>query len=197
LPYTGNPAGDPGIHSQPQLTTERLLLRPWRAEDREPFAAINADPAVMEHFPSTLTRGQSDALAERIDGELRREGYGLWAVEIPREASFIGFVGLQATDAELPFARTTEIGWRLGRSYWGRGLASAAARAALAYGFDELALEEVVAYTAAGNLRSRRVMERLGMRHDPAEDFLHPQLAAGHALAAHVLYRLETHARGC
>jgi RimJ/RimL family protein N-acetyltransferase len=172
------------------------LLRPWRAEDREPFAAINADPAVMEHFPSTLTKDQSDALAERIDGELRRQGYGLWAVEIPREASFIGFVGLQATGAELPFARTTEIGWRLGKSYWGRGLCSEAARAALAYGFDELALEEIVAYTAAANVRSRRVMERLGMHHDPAEDFLHPQLAAGHPLAAHVLYRLEAHALG-
>jgi RimJ/RimL family protein N-acetyltransferase len=185
---------DLGVHSRPRLKTERLLLRPWRAEDREPFAAINADAAVMQHFPSTLARGQSDALAERIDGELRRNGYGLWAVEIPREASFIGFVGLQETDAELPFARTTEIGWRLGRSYWGRGLASEAARAALAYGFDELAREEIVAYTAKRNARSRRVMERLGMHHSPSDDFMHPQLAAGHRLAAHVLYRLEAHA---
>lgn len=181
------------MRSARQLATARLRLRPWRTEDREPFAAINADACVMEHFPSTLSRRQSDALADRIDGELRRNGYGLWAVEIPREASFIGFVGLQQTDAELPFARTTEIGWRLGRRYWGRGLASEAARAALAYGFDELALEQIVAYTAAGNLRSRRLMERLGMRREPGDDFLHPQLATQHPLAAHVLYRLDAH----
>jgi RimJ/RimL family protein N-acetyltransferase len=194
LPRTGSFAEHAGVHPRPQLTTARLRLRPWRAEDREPFAAINADPAVMEHFPSTLRRGESDALAERIDSELRSKGYGLWAVEIPREAPFIGFVGLQQTDAELPFTRTIEIGWRLGRSHWGRGLAGEAARAALAYGFDELALEQIVAYTAAGNVRSRRLMERLGMRHAPEDDFAHPQLAAGHPLAAHVLYRLDAHA---
>jgi len=188
-------AGRTGPLQPPQLTTARLRLRPWRAEDREPFAAINADPAVMEHFPSTLARRESDALAEHIDGELRRNGHGLWAVEIPRQACFIGVVGLQQTDAELPFARTTEIGWRLGRIYWGRGLASEAARAALAYGFDVLALEQIVAYTAAGNLRSRRVMERLRMHREPREDFIHPRLAAGHPLAAHVLYRLDAHAR--
>jgi RimJ/RimL family protein N-acetyltransferase len=188
---SGSFGEDAGVHSQPELATARLRLRPWRAEDREPFAAINADPAVMQYFPSTLARSESDALAERIDSELRRHGYGLWAVEIPGEASFIGFVGLQQTDAELPFARTTEIGWRLGRSYWGRGLASEAAGAALAYGFEELALEQIVAYTAAGNLRSRRVMERLGMRREPEDDFIHPQLPAGHPLAPHVLYRLD------
>ena len=174
------------------LERQALVLR-RPLEDREPFAAINADPAVMEYFPSTLTRGQSDGLAERIDGELRREGYGLWALEIPTEAPFIGFVGLQATNAEMPFTRTTEIGWRLARSYWGRGLATEAARAALAFGFDELALSEIVAFTATGNLRSRRVMERLGMRHEPAADFVHPKLVAGHPLALHVLYRLEAH----
>lgn len=183
------------MSSRPQLTTERLLLRPWRQEDREPFAALNADPAVMEHFPSTLARGESDALAARIDGDLRRRGYGLWAVEVPGEASFIGFVGIQATDDDLPFPPTTEVGWRLARSYWGRGLASEAARAAIAFAFDELALGEIVAFTSAGNLRSRRVMERLGMRRDRAGDFLHPELSAGHPLALHVLYRIEAHGR--
>jgi RimJ/RimL family protein N-acetyltransferase len=185
----------PRVNSQPQLTTERLLLRPWREEDREPFAALNADPAVMEHFPSMLSRSQSDALAERIDSDLRRLGYGLWAVEVPGEASFIGFVGLQRTDDDLPFDQTTEVGWRLARSHWGRGLATEAARAALAFAFGELALGEIVAFTYAGNLRSRRVMERLGMRHDRAGDFIHPELSAGHPLAPHVLYRIEAHGR--
>jgi RimJ/RimL family protein N-acetyltransferase len=183
------------VNLQPQLTTERLLLRPWRDEDREPFAALNADPAVMEHFPSMLSRAQSDALAERIDGDLRRLGYGLWAVEVPGEAPFIGFVGLQRTDDDLPFDQTTEVGWRLARSHWGRGLASEAARAAIAFAFAELALGEVVAFTYAGNLRSRRVMERLGMRHDRAADFIHPELSAGHPLAPHVLYRIGAHGR--
>jgi RimJ/RimL family protein N-acetyltransferase len=183
------------VNSEPQLTTERLLLRPWRAEDREPFAALNADPAVMEHFPTTLSTAQSDALAERIDSDLRRLGYGLWAVEVPGEASFIGFVGLQETEDDMPFPTTTEVGWRLARSHWGRGLASEAARAALAFAFHELALGEVVAFTYAGNVRSRRVMERLGMRHDPAGDFIHPELSARHPLAPHVLYRIGAHER--
>lgn len=180
----------PAMDAPRQLRSERLLLRPWRAADRDPFAALNADPVVMEYFPGTLTRIESDALAERIDGDIQRLGYGLWAVEIPSEAPFIGFVGLLETSETMPFAPATEIGWRLARGYWGRGFASEAARAAIAFGFDELALEEIVALTAAGNLRSRRVMERTGMRRDPAEDFVHPQLAEGHPLADHVLYRI-------
>jgi ribosomal-protein-alanine N-acetyltransferase len=156
---------------------------------------MNADPAVMEYFPATLTRAQSDALADRIEGDLQRLGYGLWAVEIPDEAPFIGFVGLLATDDDMPFAPAIEIGWRLAGRYWGRGLAGDGARAALAFGFDELVLAEIVALTAAGNLRSRRVMERLGMRRDPAEDFEHPALPAGHQLALHVLYRIDAQAR--
>jgi RimJ/RimL family protein N-acetyltransferase len=172
-----------------------LLLRPWRSEDREPFAALNADPAVMEYFPATLTRPQSDALADRIDGDLQRLGYGLWAVEIPSQAPFIGFLGLLATDDDMPFAPAIEVGWRLARGFWGRGLASEGAQAALAFGFDELALAEIVALTAAGNLRSRRLMERLGMRRDPAEDFAHPALPAGHPLTLHVLYRIGARAR--
>ncbi|MGO9762259.1 MAG: GNAT family N-acetyltransferase [Solirubrobacteraceae bacterium] len=179
----------------PELRTERLLLRPWRAEDREPFAALNADPAVMEYFPATLSRAESDKLAQRIDGDIQRQGYGLWAVEIPGEAPFIGFVGLLATDVDMPFSPATEVGWRLARDHWGRGLASEAARAAIAFAFDELELGKIVALTAAGNVRSRRVMERLGMRRDPAEDFAHPRLPAGHPLEQHVLYRIDAHTR--
>jgi RimJ/RimL family protein N-acetyltransferase len=175
---------------QPQLRTERLLLRPWREEDREPFAAMNADAAVMEHFPATLRREQSDALAQRIDSDIRRLGYGFWAAEVPGEAPFVGFVGILATNEEMPFAPAIEIGWRLAKEHWGRGFAGEGARAAADFGFAELGLEQIVALTATANVRSRRVMERLGMRRDPAEDFLHPTLAADHPIAPHVLYRL-------
>jgi RimJ/RimL family protein N-acetyltransferase len=173
-----------------QLRTERLLLRPWREEDREPFAAMNADPAVMEHFPATLSREKSDALAARIDSDIQELGYGFWAVEIPGEASFIGFVGIVAANKDMPFAPAIEIGWRLGKEHWGRGFASEGARAAADFGFAELGLGQIVALTATGNVRSRRVMERLGMRRDPAEDFLYPTLAPDHPIAPHVLYRL-------
>jgi RimJ/RimL family protein N-acetyltransferase len=178
------------VSSQPQIRTERLLLRPWRAEDRAPFAVMNADPAIMEHFPETLSREKSDALAERIDSDIQRLGYGFWAAEIPGEASFIGFVGIIAADDNMPFSPAIEIGWRLAKEHWGRGLASEGARAAAAFGFRELGLDQIVALTAAVNLRSRRVMERLGMHRDPAEDFLYPTLAADDPIAPHVLYRL-------
>lgn len=181
--------------SQPQLRTERLLLRPWRAEDREPFAALNADPGVMEYFPETLGREQSDALAQRIDEDMQRLGYGFWAAEVPGVAPFIGFVGLVDVDDYMTFAPAIEIGWRLAREHWGRGYASEGARAAANFGFAELGLEQIVALTAAANMRSRRVMERLGMRRDPAEDFLYPTLAADHPIAPHVLYRLDAQTR--
>jgi RimJ/RimL family protein N-acetyltransferase len=173
-----------------QLRTERLLLRPWRAEDREPFAVMNADPAVMEYFPATLSRDKSDALAERIDSDIQRLGYGFWAVEILGEAPFIGFVGIVAANSDMPFSPAIEIGWRLAKEHWGRGFASEGARAAADFGFAELSLEQIVALTAAENVRSRRVMERLGMRRDPAEDFLYPTLAADDPIAPHVLYRV-------
>ncbi len=174
-----------------QLRTERLLLRRWRDSDLEPFAAMNADPLAMEHFPSTLSRAESDAFAEHIERELERHGYGLWAVEMPGESPFVGFVGLIQVSDLMPFAPATEIGWRLARDHWGRGLAAEAARAAIAFGFDQLALAGIVAMTATSNARSRRLMERLGMRRDPTEDFTHPKIAAGDPLAAHVLYRLD------
>jgi RimJ/RimL family protein N-acetyltransferase len=178
-----------------QLRTERLLLRPWRTEDREPFAALNADPAVMEYFPATLSRAESDARAERFDSDIRRLGYGFWAVEIPGEAPFVGFIGLDATDDGMPFSPAVEVGWRLARAHWGHGFASEGARAALAFGFEQLGLEQIVALTAAGNQRSQRVMERLGMQRDPAEDFIHPWVPSDHPIARHVLYRIDAHAR--
>jgi RimJ/RimL family protein N-acetyltransferase len=176
----------------PVLETERLLLRRWRAQDSEPFARLNGDPEVMRHFPATLTRTQSDELIERIESSFIRDGFGAWAVELPREIELAGFVGLwRQTDEQLPFAPAVEIGWRLAREAWGMGIATEAATAAIAFGFEQLGLEEIVSFTTVANERSRAVMERLGMSRDPAEDFLHPALAPEHPQAPHVLYRLR------
>jgi RimJ/RimL family protein N-acetyltransferase len=175
----------------PRLSTERLLLRRWRAEDLGPFAAMNADPVVMEHMPGPLSAAESAALVERIEAAFDANGYGLWAVEVKEEAPFVGFIGLSSVDLDMPFAPAIEVGWRLARDCWGRGIATEAASAAVAFGFRELGLVEIVSFTAAGNLRSRGVMERIGMRRDPRGDFDHPRLAAGDPLRRHVLYRIE------
>lgn len=174
-----------------ELHTERLTLRTWRPADREPFAALNADPVAMEHFPSTMTRAESDAFANRIDARLRERGWGLWAVEVDGVADFVGFVGLNDVRFDAPFSPAVEIGWRLLSEHWGHGYATEAARAAMAHGFDELDLAEIVSFTVPANLRSRRVMEKLGMTHSPDDDFDHPLLAEGHPLRWHVLYRLR------
>jgi len=179
------------VGSQPQLRTERLLLRRWRAADLEPFAALNADPVVMEHFPAPLSSVQSAELVARIERGFEQRGYGLWAVEVRPQGAFAGFVGLTDVDIEVPFAPAVELGWRLAQPFWGQGIATEAASAAIAFGFQQAGLPRLVAYTAACNLRSRRVMERLGMRRDPAEDFAHPWLEPAHALAPHVLYRID------
>ena len=176
---------------EPELRTPRLLLRRWQDTDRPPFAALNADPVVMEHFPAPLRREQSDDLADRIAAGIDERGWGLWAVEIPGTAAFAGFVGLNPATFDAPFTPAVEVGWRLAREHWGRGYATEGARAALSVGFDELALDEIVSFTSHGNSRSRRVMERLGMRRDPADDFENPNLADGDALRPHVLYRLD------
>jgi len=172
-----------------ELRTARLLLRSWRDDDLEPFAALNADPDVMRWFPSTMTREQSDALVERQRALHEERGWGLWAVESPE--GFAGFVGLNEPRFEAHFTPAVEVGWRLARHAWGKGYATEAARAAVAFGFDELGLDEIVSFTTVGNERSRRVMERLGMTRDPADDFDHPLLPPGHPLERHVLYRLR------
>ena len=172
------------------LRTSRLILRDWRDDDVPRFAALNADPAVMAHFPSRLDRAASDALAARIRAHHVAHGWGAWAVEVPGEEDFIGFVGLQRVPFEAPFTPAVEIAWRLARAHWGRGFATEAASAALAFGFERLALPEIVAFTVPANARSRAVMERLGMTRDPADDFDHPRLPEGHALRRHILYRM-------
>ncbi len=172
-----------------ELQTERLRLRRWRPADAAPFAALNADPRVMEHFPALLSREESDAAMARIEAHFDQHGFGLWAMEIAGVAPFAGFIGLAVPRFEALFTPCVEIGWRLAAEYWGRGFATEGAKAALAFGFESLRLEEIVSFTVPGNVRSRRVMEKLGMTHDPCDDFDHPLLPAGHVLSRHVLYR--------
>ena len=170
--------------------TRRLLLRQWRDDDRTPFALLNADPLVMEHFPAALTRDQSDTLVDRCRERISRDGYGLWAVEIRASCEFIGFVGLAVPTWKAAFTPCTEIGWRLARSAWGYGYATEAANAALATAFGEIGLENVVSFTTTGNLRSQHVMQRIGMTNRPSEDFDHPLMMGG-PLSRHVLYRIS------
>jgi RimJ/RimL family protein N-acetyltransferase len=179
------------VPDEPELRTSRLILRPWRDTDPAPFAALNADPVVMEQFPAPLRREESDDLADRIAADIDERGWGLWAVEITGTATFAGFIGLNPATFDAPFTPAVEVGWRLAREHWGHGYATEGARAALAFGFDALALEEIVSFTTHGNARSRRVMERLGMRRDPADDFDNPNVADNHELRRHVLYRLD------
>jgi RimJ/RimL family protein N-acetyltransferase len=171
------------------LRTDRLLLRPWRPGDLEPFAALNADPVTMEHFPSTLDRGASDDLAGRIEAQLAEQGWGLWAVEVGGDPGvpFIGFVGL-APVSFLPGA--VEVGWRLARAAWGRGYAPEAAAEAVRFGLEELGLDEIVSFTVPQNRNSRRVMEKVGMTHRPERDFDHPRVdpTTHPQLVRHVLY---------
>ena len=165
------------------IRTDRLVLRQWHEADREPFAALNADPVVMEHFPSTMTREASDAFVDFNIATIAERGWGLWAVEA--DGRFIGFVGLN----EPNFMPGVEIGWRLAREAWGHGYATEAARAVLAFARDELGLDEVISFTSTTNVRSRRVMERIGMTHDPEDDFDHPRVD-DERIRRHVLYRL-------
>ncbi len=166
------------------------MLRRWRPDDREPFAALNADPEVNEYLTGPLRRAQSDELVERIEAGFEHYGFGLWALEVRATGEFIGFAGLARPPFEAHFTPAVEVGWRLARSAWGRGYATEAGRAALAFGFERVGLEEVVSMTAVGNRRSRAVMERLGMSRDPADDFEHPNLPVGDPLRPHVLYRI-------
>jgi ribosomal-protein-alanine N-acetyltransferase len=177
--------------STPVLRSERLILREWRPEDREPFAELNADPRVMECMPALLPRAQSDALARRSEQHFATHGFGPWAVEVPDVAPFIGFVGLSVPAFEAHFTPCVEIGWRLAAAHWGHGYATEAALASARFAFDELEMTQLVSFTTPQNVRSRAVMRRIGMTHDEADDFDHPRLPPGHRLRRHVLYRLQ------
>jgi ribosomal-protein-alanine N-acetyltransferase len=173
-----------------EIHTERLRLRRWQESDLDPFATLNADPEVMELMAAPLTRAQSDAFVERIEATFDARGFGLWAVEVIETGTFAGFVGLWPPSFDAHFTPAVEVGWRLARHAWGHGYATEAARAATEDGFRRVGLTEIVSFTAVLNRRSQRVMERLGMTRDPAEDFDHPALPPGHRLRRHVLYRL-------
>lgn len=171
-----------------ELRTARLLLRQWRPSDLTPFAALNADPEAMRYFPSTLNRDASDAMARRCRDLIEQRGWGFWAAEEQATGAFVGFIGLHTPAAELPCSPCVEVGWRLARSHWGKGLATEGATASLRYAFQELHLSEVVSFTSVHNHRSEAVMRRLGMRRDAAT-FAHPAIPREHWLSEHCLYR--------
>jgi len=175
------------------LRTARLLLREWRDCDYQPFAAMCADAELQRYYyQPPADRVACDAWIDRMRRHNAEHGFAYWAVELPGEAALIGAIGLTRVGAPgYPFAPSVEIGWRLAPDRWGRGYATEAARAALDDGFGRLALNEIVAFTLPDNKRSRRVMERLGMRRDPADDFEHPGVPEGHAMRRHVLYRIR------
>jgi RimJ/RimL family protein N-acetyltransferase len=201
------------------LTTQRLILRPWRETDREGFARLNDDPAVMEFMPRRLSRDESDATAASIQAAIERRGWGFWAVEVKggggggvhaagegvaagaahaadegaaaHAGAFIGFVGLSVPSFTSHFTPCVEIGWRLAKEHWGNGYASEAAAACLRFGFEKLKLRQIVAFTVPLNKRSIGVMKRIRMSRDPADDFDHPKLSEGHPLRRHVLYRID------
>lgn len=172
------------------IETERLILRPWRENDFDAFAAMAADPKVMEFLLPLPDRAASDANAERLKTHIEEHGFGFWAMELRGLAPFIGFTGLLPLKPDAPYAPAVEIGWRLARPHWGKGYAVEAAKASLKYGFDELGLKEIVALTVPANIRSQQVMRRIGMVRNEADDFDHPGVPDGHPLKRHVLYRI-------
>jgi len=171
-----------------RLETPRLILRRWRDEDRAPFAVLNADPVVMEHFVNPLTRQDSDDFVDRIEAHFDERGFGLWAVEVKASGDFAGFVGLWPPNWDPSL---TEIGWRLAKEHWGHGYATEGATITTVDGFARLGLDEIVSFTSVDNIRSQRVMQKIGMTRDPADDFDHPNVPEGHRLRRHVLYRLR------
>lgn len=171
------------------IKTKRLILRQWKESDLRPFAAMNADPLVREFFPSILTEDESNQGAGLYAESIEKNGFGMWAAEVSGE--FIGFIGIQKVPFVAHFTPSVEIGWRLAHRFWGHGYATEGALAVLDYGFKSLHFDEIVAFTVPANIRSRKVMERIGMRHDPKDDFDHPKLAEGHPLRRHVLYRIQ------
>ncbi len=173
-----------------QIETSRLILRGWRPADREPFAQLNRDAAVMEFMPGLLSREESDLAVDRIEAHFQQHGFGLWAAELRQSGLLIGYIGLAVPRFEAAFTPCVEIGWRLASDQWGKGLATEGALAVVRYAFEELALPELLSFTVPANARSRRVMEKLGMTHDERDDFDHPLLPEGHPLRRHVLYRL-------
>jgi ribosomal-protein-alanine N-acetyltransferase len=173
------------------LQTERLILRRWRDSDLEPFAKMNSDPVVMEHFPSMLTREQTEQFIARLINDFAHNDFGLWATELKSTGEFIGFIGISRPTFDAHFMPCVEIGWRLAKEFWGKGYAPEGAREILRDSFMRVGLNELVSMTATSNLKSRRVMEKIGMTRNPQDDFDHPRVPEGHILRPHVLYRMS------
>ena len=184
------------ITRRPELETERLLLRGWRTGDLEPFAEMNADPLVMEHFPSAMTAQETGLMVARIEPAFEEHDFGLFAVEVKSTNTFIGFCGLSVPYIDAPFMPAVEVGWRLAKQHWGNGYATEAARAAIVYGFGTAGLDEIVSFAIPANQRSLKVMERLGMTHDPRDDFDHPRFLDDERLRHHLLYRMTAKRMG-
>ena len=179
------------MNNKPIIETNRLILRRWRAEDLQPFAELNADARVMEFFPATMTLEEVQNMIRIFEEREEQNGFCFWAAELKETGEFVGFIGLNIPGQPLPFSPCVEIGWRLAHRFWGRGLAPEGAQACLQYGFEKLGLKEIVSFTAVGNSNSRRVMEKIGMAYNPADDFDHPKIAEGQPLRRHVLYRIK------
>ena len=171
------------------ITTERLILRQWRASDLEPWVAMNADPEVMHYFPATLSREEAEAAMVRAQAGIEEHGFGAWAMERRDDGAFLGFTGLMRLKDDNPLYPGVETGWRLARHAWGQGYASEAAKASLKYGFEQLGLDSIVAFTATTNLQSQAVMIRIGMTRREDLDFDHPSLPKGHPLERHVVWK--------
>jgi RimJ/RimL family protein N-acetyltransferase len=174
------------------IRTERLIMRRWRDSDREPFAALNADPETMRYFLSTLDRAQSDAIIDRIEALFDEKGYGVWALEVAESAEFIGFTGLNPLPADMPCGGGTEVAWRLARSSWHHGYATEAARAALHVAFGGLQMAEILAMAVVVNEPSLAVMRRIGMTEFCRFD--NPRIPEGSPLRPHVMYRVAASA---
>ena len=171
------------------IKTDRLILKNYTDQEREPFYLINSDPEVMRYFPSVLTREESNAMLERLRNGINDRGYGFWGAFIDNE--LIGMIGINPIPFDAHFTPAVEVGWRLAKKHWGKGYATEGAIAALDFGFNELKLDEIIAITTVNNLPSQKVMHRLGMTHDSKDDFDHPKLDINHPLRRHVLYRLR------
>ncbi|WP_262695577.1 GNAT family N-acetyltransferase [Kordiimonas aquimaris] len=174
-----------------QIITDRLILRTWRDEDRQAFTEINTDPDVMRYFPALQPASVSNASVDKRIAHQEKHGVCFWAAELIESHEFVGFIGMEYVHEDIPYAGSLEIGWRLAKEYWGRGLAPEGARACLAYAFSALKAKHVVSFTTENNLSSRRVMEKIGMVHEPQHDFDHPEVPDDSSLKRHVLYRIK------
>ncbi|CEK11103.1 GNAT family N-acetyltransferase [Legionella hackeliae] len=172
------------------VESERIIIREWREADHPFFATMNSNRQVMEYLPALLTQEESSAMIVRIAAHIQQHGFGLWAAEFKETKEFMGFIGLNIPSFSAHFTPCIEIGWRLSLPFWGKGLATEGAKAVLAYAFEYLGLKEIVSFTTVSNVRSQRVMQKIGMTHDKSDDFCHPRLPLDHSLSKHVLYRI-------